>query len=413
MTTPGWALRNKGYSLVLTLQRGGNTVVDLRTTASRQLVVTKTFTAGSHATWLEEGQQIPTEVKVLKSIPPHDNIVDLLTEIPNVPSPGDFTFVLQFYNGGDASHLRKHMNSLGKSCYIPETWLWSIFIDLVRALDHTHNHGIYHGDFHLGQWLFHFHNSNIGAGFPDVVLTDFEHANPQKDDINRLGIFLSALMRDYGQPPHGWTSTLRKWVNHCYVSPEGVPTARELSRDMIPVAEDILDRAQNRVLPRWAIDYFTNHRAKIAEAVERVLADPRDEEAIWQSFNAPHVPQAPVLFDATYENESDDSFVCQLEIRYNLDVSSSYTQRFGDAGAAQVRDVLEDKLIYIRGKVEDELFSLLSGSKADIPEETRGVRTKNLDIWLTRLGRMLGGATALDWSSFEEQVAKFEAKHGR
>ena len=114
-------LSEQGYTLIKSF-RGKVTqdgrAVGLRQHPSHGLVVTKTI--DEHSTEAENEDEVPNEVRVLKSLPPHHRIVKLIAELPDSPYQGAFTSVLGFCNGGDVRELELYARATGNQ--MPEPW---------------------------------------------------------------------------------------------------------------------------------------------------------------------------------------------------------------------------------------------------------------------------------------------------
>ena len=415
MPAPPVTLHDFGYTLLKTFQVSNGCAVALAQKTDGQLVVTKTFTS-SHDQ-LAYGQRLPKEVRVIKRLLPHENIVNLIAEIPNAPATDDFTLVLKFCNGGNMGELAEYMDKYG--VYIPENWLWHIFIQLARTLAHCERKMVTHSDLHLGQFLFHF-SSKIEGAFPNVVLADFELANQRSDDLYFLGACLNSLMTNHGKPPGGWSKELEYWVQRCHESTKKPLKAQVLQDKMIPVAEAILDKFEDPlVLPPWAIRYFQGVCDQTAKAVEKVRQDPFDEEDLWRRLTRlvhSAGPQEPS--NSSFSEQSEFEFVESLEARFALRGRRSYRDRFypprvGGFVADGIRKRYLEKLRYVSRVVEAEVAELLKAMEdgATGPGwQAQRRRILNASNWAERLGKMVERLDVPQWKDFMKRAESAKKK---
>ena len=145
----------------------------------------------------------------IKSLPPHDNIIDLLAEFPDTPSPDEFTVVLDFYNGGDFKQLQQHMHEICNStrshgygtslCSSPSPWNVVTSRNLPRRLS----------------------SRPVAPPLPSRLsrhhLNRFRARYHQRPGSLRLGACLQALMQEHRAPPSaGWSKQLTYWARCCY-----------------------------------------------------------------------------------------------------------------------------------------------------------------------------------------------------
>ena len=406
-------LSEQGYTLIKSF-RGKVTqdgrAVGLRQHPSHGLVVTKTI--DEHSTEAENEDEVPNEVRVLKSLPPHHRIVKLIAELPDSPYQGAFTSVLGFCNGGDVRELELYARATGNQ--MPEPWFWYFFIQLARALNHCHHHGFAHGDFHGGNWLINIRPDSsgyVGHDTLDIIVTDFEYGGPPTRgsayfDVTVLGDELHASLyyRD-GKPRQNWSSEFIHWINRCRHAAAIKLTSAQLCEEMIPVAEAMIAKAaQPLVLPDWAVQYFNDKRASIAAVQQDALDHPLDEAVEWALDEIGRVPSTRLRIpsDASHSSYPDLHFVIWLRKRYHLSNDAEYLAlpNFG----AQLR--------FIRGKVEAELMVLMTPGRAATEGKDRK-RIENAGKWMARIGRMAEELREVDWDEFLLAAEGFVVPNGR
>ena len=398
----GQALRNSGFTLIRSFrdkQHPHNrkaflleTVVGLRTGGLGQPVVSKTFRRLPN-------RDLPDEARILKSLPEHDNIVAFIQDSWDVPYPNDYTFILEFCNAGDVRQLGQYVKRTD-GCFIPEPWLWHMFIQLVQALDFIHSQGIAHGDFQGSNWLLNFPNGIASGGFPNLVVTDFELSpwGSRERDLAMLGLALSHHLRKRDLPPdQDWSFTLQSWVLLCGRGQELPLTTGELRRTMIPMAQGLADQAMPLTLPPWAIEYFTNIQNQTDETLRQARIRPVDEQAEFRARPAPSaapstVAPPPANFRAgpglrpqyimLEDDESRKRFIDLLVDHYGLQSESRYTRLVN----------ILPKLKYIRARVEEDLQSALSMPQAAINIDPRlnQLRIHFASAWMSSLGNVTG-----------------------
>ena len=378
-------LQDQGYTLVKSLKNellDDGRVVGLRQTNDGELVVSKTF--------LNASLGPPDEVRLLRLLPPHDNIVNILTELPDSPSPDNFTMILKYYNGGDFGELLGYM--MEKGLYLPEHFLWHVLLQVSRALQHClRNRLVSQGDIHPGNWLIHFHSS-IQNSYPDIILIDFEYGNSNSPravakDIGGFGYFFGQAVLN-NTPPSSTSlnddfATLVDQFNAAGNEVFSPRACDKLYSKAIHMAENALAQAEKPfILPQWAIDYFTSNRAEIAQAQQEARTNPLDESAEWKF---------PDGFSI-----SDHKFIEQMELEYDLANNNTYIYT-----EQQV-----DRLRYIRTNVEADHLALLATLRTQPQTGELGDEAQERVGWMERLDKMLTDIQNPDWEEFGEAAGR-------
>lgn len=241
---------------------GKNTVLLLRRTASigEPLAVDKIIT---HPIYRGEDQKVVNEATILAEVPHHQNIRKLYSSHVDVPSSGKMSLIFEFCAGGDVGSLSTHAQQAGVC--IPETFLWHVIHQALIALEHLHRHNISHNDLHMGNLLL---RPVGGDAYPDVVITDFEHANHslpnernERPDFVMLAfcmdLFILRMIDETSCPEYPYSQELIEFMMSFFVDkPE--PLTLEKEQELIQTSKTMAygDGKTARQMPPWMIEYF-------------------------------------------------------------------------------------------------------------------------------------------------------------
>ena len=237
------------------------------------LVVVKTYFDTE-----DDEDGVPQEVRILQSLPCRKNLTELIAVHPDFPSPGKYTLVEKYSNGGLLGEFIEFAEGTGQE--IPELLIWHIFVQVSLALRSCVDRGVSQGSINPGSVSLHFPSDT--TDYPDVVLSEFGFSEFGGDNpirtIGKLGFLMKQLM----QSPSGcadqedWSDLLWYWVDRCTGKYDQLPLTHELAADMVPPVQELLSARGSLKLPSWASRYFSDRIDSTNLKVENALAARQD-----------------------------------------------------------------------------------------------------------------------------------------
>jgi serine/threonine protein kinase len=181
---------------------------------------------------------VSAEVSSLQELPPHDNIISLLSSYAPLDDPYSLSLIFPFCPLGDLSHLILKRRFSRQSGVFSQSYIRSIMQHILQGIHHCHDNGIVHCDIKPANILLHpsgnFQLTDFGLAkkYTYTASASPPNKSPASGNSNTPSIPYHLQSRQ-PQQPHGLCTLHYRAPEHLFGSHDYTPACDQWSMGLI------------------------------------------------------------------------------------------------------------------------------------------------------------------------------------